>query len=407
MTTITLKLDDMAHGGDAVGLYEGKVVFVPLGIPGETVRVQLVEERRRFSHGRLVQVLKPAPERVAPPCRYFGLCGGCQWQHIDYEAQLRFKQHIVCSQIERIARQSNPVVRPVIGMHIPWAYRNHVQFRVDRRGQLGYYASKSHDVVPVDECWITHPLLNELREALDVQFEGLQRISLRAGIATGEQMVIFEGDSRMPPALVVDRPVSCLYRSGPEGITIMAGNSTYHEKLGNHAFRISAPSFFQVNTLQAERIIDVVRGYLDLQPDETLLDAYCGVGTFAISLKPYCSRALGIEVSPWAIEDALANDSQRDCEFVLGDIARVLSDLQMSCDAIILDPPRPGCTPAALEAMAHCNPQRIVYVSCEPATLARDISRLVSLGYSLVEVQPIDMFPQTHHIESVALLHRE
>jgi 23S rRNA (uracil1939-C5)-methyltransferase len=407
MTTLTLELSDLAYGGDAVGQHNGRAVFVPLGIPGETVRVQVQEEHKRYARARLLDVLEPAPERVEPPCPYFGLCGGCHWQHIAYAAQLHFKRQIVLDQLHRVGKVAQPCVQPVIGMEDPWSYRNHVQFSLDREGHWGYQALRSHDIVPVEECGLTHPLLDELWEALDIEFEGLQRIVLRAGLATGEQMLILEGEDETPPEMEVDIPVSCVYQSGGGKQTVLVGSGHYHEHLAGRGFRVSAPSFFQVNILQAERLGEVVRRYLAIQPDERLLDAYCGVGVFALLAAGCGAHVLGIESSPWAIADAMANSTdEEDAEFIQGDVEEVLAQVDVACDAVVLDPPRAGCTPAVLQALAHCQPRRLVYVSCDPATLARDIAQLAQWGYTLVEVQPVDMFPQTYHIESVALLKR-
>jgi len=407
MTSITLKLRDLGYGGEAVGEYQGQVIFVPLGIPGETVRVELTEVRKRYARARLLEVLDPSPERVAPRCRYFGFCGGCHWQHIAYSAQLRFKRELLTSQLQRLGKQSHPPVRPVIGMDDPWAYRNHVQLTMHPQEGLGYQALRSHEVVAVDECRIIHPLLEELWAALELDPEGPPRVSLRAGVGTGEQLILFEGDEDEPPELELDVPVSCVYQ-GPRGIPIvMAGESYYCERLAGRTFRVSAPSFFQVNTAQAERMLEVVRGHLAPQAHERLLDAYCGVGTFALSLATQVAHVTGIESSPWPIGDALANCADQDTVgFIQGNVEEVLPSLAASYDGLILDPPRAGCAPTALEALARCGASRIVYVSCDPATLARDVAHLATSGYELVEVQPIDMFPQTYHLESVALLRR-
>jgi 23S rRNA (uracil1939-C5)-methyltransferase len=424
MTTAIVTLHDMAFGGDAVGrLDDGRVVFVPLAIPGETVRIQIVEERKGYARARLLEVPEPSPDRVEPPCRFFGLCGGCRWQHIAYPAQLRFKTEIVRAQLERIGRQVDPPVSPMLGMEVPWAYRNHVRLQVDGRGRVGYHALRSHDVVPVDECRITHELLNELWDALDVEFEGLRRIALRAGIATGEQMVIFEGDDPELPELEVDMPISCLYQvssgvadveadSAPvEGLVVLAGESVIHERLLERTFRISGPSFFQTNTLQAEQLVRVVGEFLALRPGEALLDVYCGVGTFALSLGAEAGRLMGIEGSPWAIEDAVANAEAMDldAELIEGDVAEALTGMadegeDISFDAVVMDPPRAGCTPETLRALAHTGASRIVYVSCDLTTLARDVRILSDLGYALRAVRPVDMFPQTGHVECVTLM---
>jgi len=408
MTSITLTLHNLGYSGEAVGEYQGQVVFVPLGIPGETVRAELTEARKRYARARLIEVLEPSPERVASRCRYFGECGGCHWQHIAYPAQLRAKKELLTSQLQRLGKQPHPLVRPVIGMDDPWAYRNHVQLTMHPQEGLGYQALRSHEVVAVDECWIIHPLLEELWAALDLDPEGPPRVSLRAGAGTGEQLILFEGEEDEPPELELDMPVSCVYQGGRGMPIVLAGDSFYHERLGGRAFRVSAPSFFQVNTAQAERMLEVVRGYLALQPHERLLDAYCGVGTFALSLAPQVAHVTGIESSPWAISDALANRAEQDAvEFIQGNVEQVLPSLAASYDAVILDPPRAGCAPPALEALARCGASRIVYVSCDPATLARDVAHLATFGYELAVVQPIDMFPQTYHLESVALLHRK
>ena len=320
---------------------------------------------------------------------------------------MRLKHDLLVSQLQHIGKQPGPLARPVIGMDEPWAYRNHVQLAVAPEEGLGYQALRSHEVVSVDECWVIHPLLEELWAALDLDPEGLQRVSLRAGVGTGEQLVLFEGREGPPPELEADMPVSCVYQGEEGDLIVLAGNSYYQERLGARTFRISAPSFFQVNTMQAERLLEVVHAYLAPQPHETLLDAYCGVGTFALSLVPHLAHVTGVESSPWSFADALANGADAPAaEFIQGNIEAVVPALTASYDCIVLDPPRAGCTPRALEALAHCGASRMAYVSCDPATLARDVARLAPLGYDLVEVQPIDMFPQTYHLESVALLRR-
>jgi 23S rRNA (uracil1939-C5)-methyltransferase len=402
MAVIKLELESMAHGGDAIGHHEGRAVFVPLGMPGDVVSVRLEETNRRFVRGQLVEVLRPATERVEPPCRYYGLCGGCQWQHVAYSAQLAFKRQIVLDQLTHLGEQQTPLVHPTLGMENPWGYRNHVQLQVDREGNIGFHALRTHDVVPVEACWITHALLDELWGALDIEFEGLQGIILRAGIHTEEQMVILEGSHPEPPALDLDMPVSCLYQSSEDEVTVLAGDSVYHEELLGRRYQVSGPSFFQVNTEQTERMIAVVQNYLQMAPHEELLDAFCGVGTFGLALANEAATVVGIESSSWAVKDALANRREPNVVMMQGLVEEVLPGMEARFDAVVLDPPRAGCVPHALEAMARCEPKRIVYVSCDPATLARDVKQLAAWGYRLAEVQPIDFFPHTHHIECVA-----
>ncbi|TFH40483.1 MAG: class I SAM-dependent RNA methyltransferase [Lysobacterales bacterium] len=405
LKTFTIHLHDISHGGDAVGELDGKTIFVPLGIPGETVCVTITDDHPRYANARLVEVLEPSPLRVAPSCPHFGRCGGCQWQHIAYPYQLELKQRIVSSQLQRIGKLPNVRVQPVIGMENPWAYRNNVQYALDASGQLGFRALRSHDIVPISECWIAHPLLEDLAAAFDLECAGLTGLTLRVGAATGEQLVIFEGDS--VPDIEVDFPVSCVYQS-PEGkVTVLAGDSCYHEQLNQRLWQVSGPSFFQVNTSQAERLLRTVSERLLDKNIDTLIDAYCGVGTFALSLASRAKRVIGIEESPWAIYDAEANRlANEDVTFQVGATEELLPDgINADC-TVILDPPRAGCKPEVLQTLAVSGSKQVIYVSCDPATLARDLALLARYGYQIGDVQPIDMFPQTNHIECVVSVKR-
>lgn len=403
LKTFTIQLRDISHGGDSVGELDGKTIFVPLGIPGETVRVAIVEEHARYAIARLVEVMEASPQRVAPRCPHFGQCGGCQWQHIAYPYQLELKQRIISAQLQRIGKLPGAHVLPVLGMENPWAYRNNVQYALDASGQLGFRALRSHDIVQISECWIAHPLLEELAGAFDLDCTGLQGLTLRVGAATGEQLVIFEGDS--VPDIEVDFPVSCLYQS-PEGeVTVLAGDSHYHELLNQRLWQVSGPSFFQVNTSQAEHLVRAVSERLQVTNGDTLIDAYCGVGTFALSLAHRAKRVIGIEESPWAIYDAEANRcADEDVSFQVGATEELLPGCVTKDSTVILDPPRAGCDPAVLEALLQHKVRQVIYVSCDPATLARDLGVLVRGGFQLGDVQPIDMFPQTYHVECVALM---
>jgi len=402
----TLDLEDMAHGGDAVGRHQGKVVFVPFGIPGESVRVTVTHDRKRFAHARLLEVLSPSPQRVSPPCPYFGTCGGCQWQHVSYEMQLEYKQSIVRAQLQRIAGVNDTMVKTPIGMPQPWQYRNHVQFSVSDEGQLGFLAAGSHRVVPIERCLVMHPLLEEMYEALDVEMTDLSRLTLRAGIGTGDQMLIFEMNAEQLPELEVEVPVSCV-ALWPDGTAItLVGNGHIEERLASNTFRVSPSSFFQVNTMQAERLVSVVSAYLDGSPDDVLVDTYCGVGVFGVALAAQVAQVIGIENNAASITDAEVNASgHTNVTFIEGTAETVLPTLTgLVAPLVVLDPPRTGLGSEALSAVVNLAPKRIVYVSCDPATLARDVGKFVASGYDLHAVQPIDMFPQTYHIECIALL---
>jgi len=407
---IELNLDAMAHGGQALGRLEGKIVFVPGAIPGEVVRARIVEgrtstsARKRWARAALVSVLEPSPHRVEPPCPYFGVCGGCHWQYIAYEAQLDYKRQVVVDQLQRLGHLQDPPVRAVIGMPEPWSYRNHVQFALSESGHPGLQAARSHDVVPIEQCMVLHPLLDELHAALDVDWPELKRLSLRAGIHTGERMCILETAAFQLPELEVDVPVSCVLRL-PDGTeATLIGSSAYHEVVRGKQFRVSASSFFQANTEQTEVLLDIVQAYLDPQMDDTVLDVYCGVGTLGLSVQKEVRRVIGIEDHPAAIADARVNAGDAgDVTFVEGKAEALLPGLQEQVSKVILNPPRRGCRPEGIEALLRLMPRRIVYVSCDPATLARDAVPLMDGGYRLAKVQPVDMFPQTYHVETVSL----
>jgi 23S rRNA (uracil1939-C5)-methyltransferase len=411
MNTITFKLTDMAHGGDALGRHEGKVIFVPYAIPGETVRVEIINDKGRYAFARLLEVLEPSPDRVEPRCPYFGAgkCGGCQWQHIDYSAQVRLKANIVADQLERIGDLAAEdlaavAIRPTLADENGWRYRNHAQLHPAPDGSLGFQRASGEGIITIDDCLVLHPRLSDLYDSLDLELDKLTRLTLRAGTATGDCMLVFEMEDDLPPALETDAPISCVILLSDGAFANLVGNNYITEVVAGHAYRISAPSFFQINTPQAAKLVQLAMEYLDLQGDDTVLDAYSGVGLFTTHLAERAGLVVSVEEAPSAVDDLLENTAEFDnVEIVEGAVEDALPDISVPLDAALLDPPRAGLDRFALDALVEHGPARIVYVSCDPATLARDTKRLTRAGYRLVEVQPVDMFPQTYHVESVAL----
>ncbi len=400
----------MAHGGAAFGRHEGKVYFVPYALPGETVRIEVIEDRGRYAHARLLEVLEPSPDRVPPPCPYFGPegCGGCQWQHIAYEAQLRLKTEVVTDQMARVGRIPEPPVRPTLPDPTGWAYRNQARFHPAPEGGLGFRTTASHRVVPIESCLILHPLLSGLFDALDLDLPGLSAITLRAGIATGERMLVLETEGDEPPLVQLDLPASCVLLLSDGTPVNLIGQNHFTEIVADRSYRVSAPSFFQVNTPQAGELVRLAMEGLDPQEDDTILDGYCGVGLFTIPLAERAGLVLGVESQPAAVEDLLENTARMEnVEVIEGPVEAVLADLEEGLDGALVDPPRTGLTREALDGLVGARPRRILYVSCDPATLARDGQRLTKAGYRLSWVQPVDMFPQTYHIETVSLWVRE
>jgi len=399
-------LTGMAHGGEALGRHEGKVIFVPYALPGEEVVVEVVQDKGRYARARLLEVVRSSPDRVEPRCPHFGTCGGCQWQHVAYEAQLRFKEQILHDQLERIGGISKPPLKPSLGARDAWFYRNHVQFHLNEEGHLGFLTLRGWEVVAIEVCYIMHPLIEEVFRALDLAFPQLKRVSIKVGTRTGQKLLILEMEEDVIPALEVDEPLSCVEFLSDGTLLTLVGDSHIVEEVGGRCFRISAASFFQVNTAQLEQLIEVVRGYLAPEGHEVLLDAYCGVGTFGLSLAREVGQVIGVEESDSALADARFNAQDAEkVEFMGGRVEDILLDL-VRADVVILDPPRQGCGREAITHLVRLAPAKIIYVSCDPATLARDIKRLREGGYHLVEAQPVDMFPQTYHVEAVALLER-
>ncbi len=404
--TIELQLTAMAHGGSALGRHEGRVIFVPYAIPGETVRVVLEEERARWARGRLLEIQDPSPHRVEPPCPHFGpdRCGGCHFQHIAYEAQAEYKRDVVVDQLARLGGLRDANVQEIIGAAQPWGYRNHAQFHTTPEGQLGFLTADTHNVVPVEECLILDPLLDELRAALDMEWPQLHRLSLRCGSASGDRMAIFELNDYEDFDIEVDFPVSCVILLADGEAVVLMGNVYLEEHVAGRDYRISANSFFQVNTAGAEALVALVHDALAPTRGDTLLDLYCGVGLFGLSLAEHVGRVLGVEADASAAADFRHNARGLDqVELVEGKVQSVLPRIKEPVDLLLLDPPRAGAGPDVIDQVAHLNPRRIAYVSCDPATLARDARHLFDRGFLLQEVQPVDHFPQTYHVESVAL----
>ena len=384
---VTVQLDDIAFEGGALAHDGPRIVFAEYGIPGETVSVDLLRSRAGVAMGRVVAVLKSSPDRVDAPCPYFGACGGCQWQHITYPRQLTFKEHIVREQLRRIGRFINPPVSPAVAAENPWGYRNHLRFTAKRRGEVGFVQRGSHRFLRVDHCLIADDHVNDALPGLQGKCGGMHQLTFRVGVNTDEMLV--------HPDLKAIEP------------SIESGQRFYHEEILGRRFRISGASFFQTNTAQTERLVGLVRDGLDLGENETLVDAYAGVGTFAVILAPLVHRVVAIEESAAAVDDAMVNIAgMPNIQYYKGKVEELLPQISEPADVLILDPPRQGCDAKALEAVIQMAPNRIAYVSCDPSTLARDLRILVDGGFELREVTPVDMFPQTYHIECVATLRR-
>ena len=381
---VQLRAGPIVFGGACLShLEDGRVVFVSFAAPGELVEVAIERTHNDYLEASVVRVIEPSPHRVEPPCGLFGQCGGCQLQHITYAEQLRAKEEVVREQLRRIGRLEDAVVRPIVGDENPWAYRNHLRFSTGRMyGDLGFIRRGGRGLLKVESCPIADPWLNERLGQLQGLGRGLHQVQMRRSPTTDDYLV---------------------YPEVP-GAPFATGQESYRESLAGHEFQVQASAFFQVNAAQAEQMARLVGESLPTK-GTLLVDAFAGVGTFAVIFADRFERVIAIEESRQAAADAEVNIRETpNVEMRAGKVEEILPFLDVAPDAVLLDPPRPGCAPAVLAGIAKFRPGRVVYVSCNPSTLARDLRVLVESGYTLDHVTPLDMFPQTGHIECVSQL---
>jgi 23S rRNA (uracil1939-C5)-methyltransferase len=444
---ITIHIDDLAFGGEGVGRAGGYVIFVRGGLPGDRLTVRLVEARARFGRGEIEVVEEDSPHRIAAPCVYVGRCGGCRLQHMRYDAQLTVKEQHVRDCLQRLGGLGDVEVRPIVRAPEIFGYRNKMEFTVAGTSgdpRIGLHEAGRYDsVLDIERCLLQSETMNTLLQEARDQVrarrlsvydqgtgEGLLRfVTLREGQGTGEAMVNIVASApdvgalapvaeilrtRVPATASVVLNVNGRKASVAVGTEehVLGGRDHITERLDGVTFQVSANSFFQTNTRQAERLFAIVAEAAELTASDTLMDLYSGTGAISLLLARHCRRVYGIELAEAAVADAVRNAAVNDisnCTFLAGEVRHVLPALLaqgVRADVAVADPPRAGFHPKALRALATLAPARIVYVSCNPATLARDLGDLTHHGYRLGWVQPVDMFPHTPHIEAVARLSR-
>lgn len=445
---VTLTFEDLTHEGNGVGKINGYPLFVPYGLPGEEAVVKVVKVNKNFGYGKLVELKKKSNNRVEPPCNVFYKCGGCQLQHMSYDMQLTMKENQVKNVMKKIAHLDHVPVHPTIGMEDPWRYRNKVQIPVgEKDGELitGFYRKRSHDIIhDMETCLIQDELndrvvhavrriANRLGiEAYDEEAHRgvLRHIMVRTGRETNDIMVVLiTRTEKLPHQEELIRELTETFPSiksivhsvnskrtnvilGDKAKTIW-GDDYIYDTIDDIRFAISPRSFYQVNPIQTKVLYDKAVEYAQIDENDVVVDAYCGIGTISLFLARKAKKVYGIEVVPDAIRDAKKNaelNGITNAEFIVGEAEKVLPEWKnegFKPDVIVVDPPRKGCDVAFLKAMIAMEPKRIVYVSCNPSTLARDLVILEDGGYRTQEVQPVDMFSQTTHVECCALLQRK
>ena len=441
-----IRIERLGTSGEGVGRYENFTVFVPQALPNERVLTVIEEVKKTYARGRIQKILQESPARVTPLCEIYDECGGCQLQHLSYEEQLHAKRAQVVDALTHIGKLPQILVNETLRADAPWNYRNKMQFPIGlHKGRLvvGCFAQGSHRIINTENCHIQRSANNELANTVREVAEKLhipvynedthkgilrhivgrvgRRGELMAVIVTATKQLPRAKDfvrllrERLPHLVSVHQNIQT-YRNNVimgRDTELLWGRPTILDTLGRLNFHISPRSFFQVNTRQAERLYEQALTYADLHGTETVIDAYCGTGTITLFLAQKARKVYGIEIVQPAILDARKNvrdNHVKNAEFIVGDATAVMPALYkqgIRPDVVVVDPPRAGCTEIVLRTFANMKPQRIVYVSCNPATLARDLAILKDLGYITQEVQPVDLFPQTSHVENVALLMRK
>ncbi|HYK73524.1 MAG TPA: 23S rRNA (uracil(1939)-C(5))-methyltransferase RlmD [Pseudoneobacillus sp.] len=441
---IDVVFEDLTHEGAGVAKVDGYPLFVPNGLPGEKAKIKVIKANKGYGFGKLIELYEESPDRVKAPCPIYKECGGCQLQHLSYEGQLKAKEKQVRDVLTRIGKLENVKVHPVLGMSEPWRYRNKAQVPVgEREGGLiaGFYQKRSHEIIDMQACLIQQEKNDEVvrvvkdiceRHGIQAYHEEkhkgqLRHIMARHGLVTGEVMVVLvtrtadlpnkqeiinEIIEKIPGVKSIIQNINSKKTNvilGDE-TKVLWGEEVIYDFIGDIKFAISSRSFYQVNPEQTKVLYDKALEYADLSGEETVIDAYCGIGTISLFLAQKARKVYGVEIVPEAIDDANRNAQLNEItnvEFAVGEAEVVIPkwyEEGISADVLVVDPPRKGCDEALLQTIIAMKPKKVVYVSCNPGTLARDLRILEDGGYKTLEVQPVDMFPHTTHVECVTQL---
>lgn len=402
-------LQKQVYGGECIArLSDGRTAFVPLGIPGEQVEIEITEDKDRFVRGRIVNTLVPSPDRVPPPCPYFGVCGGCHFQHMMQPVQAEMKLKILRDQLQRIGKINQPPILGLITGEKAWNYRNQLQFHPTKTGKLGFMDRSGRQPIEISTCLLAMQGIADTWPMVDLAPEpGLRRVVFRED-SDGEVMLVLEGEDEDPPEMEIQLPISAAYLDGGGRSVNLAGEDQLRYTVAGRELWVSPESFFQVNLEIAERMVQELSVRLELTPNTEVLELYSGVGLFSQILAERAGNLVAIETSPSACFDFAENlDSFENVSLYEGAVEDVLPALVGSLprpELVLLDPPRAGLHPRARQALLALKPVRIAYISCDPSTLARDLKEFIAAGYELDSVQAFDMFPQTYHVETISIL---
>ena len=405
-----VKIEKLDHQGRGIVRTDGKIMFVENALPGEEVEIEVTKEKKQLKEARVTSYQSESLDRRIPPCPYYETCGGCHIMHMDYKKQLEWKQEKVKEILQKfLDKDISFPIHPIIASE-ELGYRNKVTFQVDSK--IGYYAKGSNQIVPVKHCNLISEKKNLILSKLsEMQLDNCSQIVIRSSENFEQIMVIFHTNTDVNRKQIVEalQPyVTSMYIKNKQYECIY-GDDSIEEKLGDYIFTISPDSFFQVNTKQAEKMYELVKKYAALEKEDSLLDLYCGTGTIGLYLSDKCKKVLGVEINKQAVGDAKKNKQANhveNAEFACSDVANIVDQIKADYSVVIVDPPRSGLDSKTISYLKQWNVKRIVYVSCDPVTLARDLNLLKDV-YEVVELTPIDMFPQTYHVETVVCLQRK
>ncbi len=404
MEKITLDITEMAHGGSAIGrASRGRTIFVPLTIPGEKVRAQIVSQKNKYAQAELVEVLQASPERVAPRCQHFATCGGCHFQHMSYPAQLKAKEAVLRDQMARLGGFKQANVQPVLPNPEPWAYRVEMVLSPVGNGRLGYWSPVKREVIPIEECPISRPELVALLQDVELDLPGLRKLSLRVGDDEA-LLAAIEVDGVEPPELEADFPISVAIVLPDKTAASLVGDLYSVQQVNGRDFRISPGVEMMSSPAGMALVVETVLRYAALTSEKNVVELYSGAGTLTAFLAEQAGELIAVERNPDAVSDLTVNlDDLNNVNVFEGEVETVLPLLPERVDVMVAHPWANGLSRGAVAAVIAARPPRFIYVSSDVATLARDGRSLAKAGYQLVEVQPIDMQPQTFHIETVSL----
>ncbi|MFL7891101.1 MAG: class I SAM-dependent RNA methyltransferase [Anaerolineales bacterium] len=400
---VELTLENAAYGGDTIGrMPDGRAVFVPFGLPGETVRIRIVVDKKNFARAELLEVLEPSRHRIEARCQHFGECGGCHYQHISYDQQLLIKGKILRDQLERIGRFNNPNIAAVVPSPNQFNYRNQVKFHLSQQKKPGFIRADKHGVLEIKECHLPAAIINDVWPLFEIDPEaGVSSLILRLGIED-DILIALESNQAFDAEFNIESmPVSVVHL-GPGQLDVLAGSEYTVMQVKDRQFRVSAASFFQVNTSLAEQMVDKIEEILPDEPD-LVLELYSGVGLFSAFIAPRATRLISIEASSSAADDFVYNlDEFENVDLYEGPVKAILPGLDIEPGVVLVDPPRTGLQKEVIDSILSMKPELLIYISCDPSTLARDGRLLAEGGFTPGRFIPFDFFPQTYHIETLS-----